>query len=75
MENNEQYKTILDIYTGLQVCTPTNFKELPTPLSDFGLGGKAITYSIAVLGAYSGGVLEQYMHNQGISNKINTFYK
>ncbi|RDU59679.1 hypothetical protein CQA53_11325 [Helicobacter didelphidarum] len=75
MENNEQYKTILDIYTGLQVCTPPNFKELPTPLNDFGLGGKTTTYSMTVLGAYSSEVLGRYMQKQGASGGINTFYK
>lgn len=75
MTNNEQHKVILDIYTGLQVCMHSNFKELPAPLNDFGLGGKTITYSMTVLGAYSSEALGQYMHNQGVSNKINTLYR
>lgn len=74
MKNNEQHKVVLDVYTGLQVCTP-NLKDLPAPLNDFGLSGKAITYSMTILGAYSSEVLGQYMQKQGISDKTNAFYK
>lgn len=74
MKNNEQHKVVLDVYTGLQVCIP-NLKDLPAPLNDFGLSGKAITYSMTILGAYSSEVLGQYMQKQGISDKTNVFYK
>ncbi len=67
-------ENLLDIYADLQVDSTCKCESLLPTLNDFGLGGKAITYSLAISSAYFTNYLEKYMQSNGISNVVRKLY-
>ncbi len=67
-------ENLLDIYADLQVDSTCKCESLLPTLNDFGLGGKAIIYSLAISSAYFTNYLEKYMQSNGISNVVRKLY-
>ncbi|MGX3046067.1 N-acetylmuramoyl-L-alanine amidase [Helicobacter sp. T3_23-1056] len=68
-------ENLLDIYADLQVDSICKSESMPPTLNDFGLGGKAITYSLAISSSYSKNYLEKYMQRNGVSKAIGKLYQ
>lgn len=63
-------------YTSLEFCyCQQDFTQNPITRRDLGNTGTLVNYSTVVAGTGSSEILSKYMENQGVSNKVNAFYK
>lgn len=63
-------------YISLDICIcKEKFEKIPIERRDLGIAGDITNYSIAIVGAGTTESMKNYMHNQGISNKLNKIYE
>ena len=63
-------------YISLDVCICNEkFHRIPIERRDLGIVGDITNYSMAVVGASATDFTKNYMHNQGVSNKLNKVYE